>query len=339
MIVDDEPLIRNGLVKMIERVVPDWVIAVEANNGLEAIDAMAHERIDLIISDIKMPGMNGLQLMKSLSEGGHSVPFIVLTGYGEFHYAQEALRYSAFDYLLKPIHEGQLRHVLDRFMKDKYVPVGDNLDQLAQSQIDQLEFDLLNAFESVDKRKVTAILTEQCLSLSDQLPATMILNHVIGIINSYLTKKGVVGLDYLPKVSPEQMSLQLETIAQLTNQLLESIGSRVLPESDRIIERAQRFMKENIGRQLTLTMVADYVHFNPTYFSEYFRSKTGETFSHYLIRLRVEEAMIRLKHPGSRINEIAEQLGYQDSRYFSKMFKLMVGKTPKEYRSVFINEP
>lgn len=338
IVVDDEPLIRNGLARMIERVAPEWEVSLEADNGVEALELIISNPIDLLFSDIRMPKMDGLELMENLSEMGYPLPIIFLTGYEDFQYVQKALRHDAFDYLLKPIQEQQLRHVLDRYMQERFIPVGQNINNADQSRIDRFEFDLNNALESYDKHRLMKVLAE-CEFISPDSPATMILNHAIRIINGFFTKKGIYGLDYVPKAIPGQMTVLLETIARKTCELLDRIGGQEdLSGSDRLIEKAQAYIKNNIDKPLTLAMVAEHIHFNPTYFSEYFRLRTGETFSRYYIRLRVEEAKKRLQHTDYKINEIAEQCGYQDPHYFSKMFKLIVGITPKEYRSNIHND-
>lgn len=333
MIVDDEPLIRDGLSKLVKRIAPEWEVSIEASDGREAVQSLQNERVDLIISDIKMPNMDGIQFMKCLFDKGLSTPVILLTGYGEFQYARQALRYHAFDYLLKPIRETEMRKVLDRFIEEKYVPVGKSIDNIAHHQFKQWEFDLNNALDSYDKERVGTMLAEEAEGLSADFPATLIVNQAIRIINTFFLKKGVIGLEYSPNVTHERLTAQLASIAKRTIDLLDQLNSRKLPESNRIIEQTKAYMKANLDKPLTLTDVANHVHFNPTYFSEYFRDKTGETFSNYLMRLRIEEAKVRLKSPEPKINEIAERLGYQDARHFSKLFKLMVGITPSEYRA------
>lgn len=333
MIVDDEYVIRQGLISMIERVAPEWEVCMEAGDGEEALRMIQEsDQVDLVFSDIRMPKLDGLQLLKRLSERGNSLPVIILSGFGDFHYAQEALQYGTFDYLLKPIHERQLREVLDRFMTEKFVPTGEVIDQAVQSRIDQFEFELVNALEALDKPRIRRVLAD-CEKRFRDLPHVVVLNHLIRIINAFFTRKGIYGLEYVPKAVTGQLATQLDTIGRKTCDLADRVGSHAEPPgSDRLIEKAQAYMKRHLNEALTLTRVAEHIHLNPTYFSEYFRAKTGETFSRCYARLRMEEAKRRLRQTPDKINEIAEQCGYHDANYFSKMFKLMVGMTPKEYR-------
>ncbi len=113
LIVDDEPFIRQGL-----RVLVDWEaegfrIIGEASDGLEALEMMEHHQADLIIADIQMPGMGGLQLLKELRESGmNDVHFVILSGYREFSYAQTAMKYNCLDYIIKPINKDDLLAIL-----------------------------------------------------------------------------------------------------------------------------------------------------------------------------------------------------------------------------------
>ena len=66
----------------------------------------------MILADIRMPEMDGLQFLRFLSESGNDIPVIILTGYNDFEYARTALRYGAYDYLLKPIQESQIKETL-----------------------------------------------------------------------------------------------------------------------------------------------------------------------------------------------------------------------------------
>ena len=121
MIVDDEPFIRQGL-----RIVLDWEkygfeIRGEASNGQEAIKLMEHEEYDLIITDIKMPNMNGLELIEhTKSYISKSIKFIILSGFYEFEYAKKAIQNGVADYVLKPVQKEELIKVLQNYKEEFY---------------------------------------------------------------------------------------------------------------------------------------------------------------------------------------------------------------------------
>jgi two-component system response regulator YesN len=108
LIVDDEKLIREGLIAYI-----DWrslgvEIAGVFGSAKEALAAAGRRTPDIVISDIKMPGMSGVEFLKELRAAGCRSEVVFISAYRNFDYAKEAVRYGAFDYLLKPIREDML---------------------------------------------------------------------------------------------------------------------------------------------------------------------------------------------------------------------------------------
>ena len=92
MLVDDEPFIRQGMRMIIDWESYGYEIAAEAENGMQALEMLDGEEIDLVFVDLKMPRMSGLELIKAAQEREMEIRFIVLTGYADFSYAREALR-------------------------------------------------------------------------------------------------------------------------------------------------------------------------------------------------------------------------------------------------------
>lgn len=114
LVVDDETFVRRGIVMETDWKSIDCAVVAEASNGIEALEAVHKFSPDLIISDIRMPKMDGIELLKNLREEGNNVHLIFLTAYSEFEYAKQALRYYAFDYLLKPFEDGELEAAVVR---------------------------------------------------------------------------------------------------------------------------------------------------------------------------------------------------------------------------------
>jgi two-component system response regulator YesN len=126
MIVDDEPEIRQGL-----KLKVDWGsiglrIAGEASNGLEALERLSAEPIDIVITDMNMPVMDGMSFLDACHEQYPELRLIVITGYEDFHYAKAAIRNQARDYLLKPVARKELT--------DTLVNVKNELDKERKSQ-------------------------------------------------------------------------------------------------------------------------------------------------------------------------------------------------------------
>lgn len=113
VIIEDEMKIRNGMAKLISAHTAHSVVG-EAKNGREGLELILRLRPELVISDIKMPVMDGLQLLEELDRLGIHCHFIILSGYSEFEYARKAIRYGVDDYLLKPLGPEELIRMLDK---------------------------------------------------------------------------------------------------------------------------------------------------------------------------------------------------------------------------------
>lgn len=112
LVVDDEPLTKEYMKKNIPLIDSRFIVTCEAMEGTEALTILKNEKIDLIITDIKMPLMDGLELSKEVSENYPDIIIVILSGYDEFEFAKKAMRYAVKDYLLKPLIKEDLRKVL-----------------------------------------------------------------------------------------------------------------------------------------------------------------------------------------------------------------------------------
>jgi len=108
LIVDDEYLVRHGLRETIPWAELGIQIVGEAENGKKGWEAALQYQPDIILTDIKMPVMDGIEMMRMIRDSGMKPSFIVLSGYGEFDYAKGALRYGAVEYILKPVENEDL---------------------------------------------------------------------------------------------------------------------------------------------------------------------------------------------------------------------------------------
>ena len=112
VVIEDETIIRNGIINMIRNHIQDFRVVGEANNGEEGIKIVESVRPDIILLDINMPIMNGLEMLEHIPRDLMSV--IIVSGESEFEYAKQAIRYGVTDYLLKPIEIKTLQSALEK---------------------------------------------------------------------------------------------------------------------------------------------------------------------------------------------------------------------------------
>ena len=117
LVVEDEEMIRKGIVLAVDWAALDCVVVGEAANGLQALEAVERYAPSLTITDLKMPVMDGLEMLRQLRERGNNAFVIILTAYDSFAYAQAALRLGAVDFLLKPFHDGELEQAVTNLQR------------------------------------------------------------------------------------------------------------------------------------------------------------------------------------------------------------------------------
>lgn len=156
LLVDDEPFILEGLKHLIDWEQEGFEIAGTAANGLEALEFLQKKKADLIIADIKMPQMTGLELLEKIrKESISDACFVVLSGYAEFGFAQQAMQHGCTDYILKPVDREILLKMLNKVMalssqeksdieknkKMKQAYLARHIISLVQGKFDQLNLE------------------------------------------------------------------------------------------------------------------------------------------------------------------------------------------------------
>jgi two-component system, response regulator YesN len=114
LIVDDEPMIREGLKTLVDWAKYGFIVIGDASNGREAVEKHKALSPDLILIDIRMPGMDGLQAIEEVRKSDTVCRFLILSGYADFSYAKQAIVHSVDGYILKPIDEDELESYVER---------------------------------------------------------------------------------------------------------------------------------------------------------------------------------------------------------------------------------
>ncbi|QGQ95946.1 response regulator [Paenibacillus psychroresistens] len=114
LILDDETIQRKGIIAKIQTYALPLMIIGEAGDGEEGLQLIKQEMPDIVITDIRMPEMNGLDFIEQALEQNPQIFFIIVSGYSDFEYAKRAMKYGISDYILKPVDEIELHHVLSK---------------------------------------------------------------------------------------------------------------------------------------------------------------------------------------------------------------------------------
>jgi len=116
LIVDDEPLVRSSLSELLT--ISGFTVST-VSNGKEALEILKSYTADIVITDMKMPEMDGIQLLKKIKSSHPETPVILISGYGSIENAVEAMKEGAYDYITKPIVDSEIKIVIDRLMKQR----------------------------------------------------------------------------------------------------------------------------------------------------------------------------------------------------------------------------
>lgn len=155
LIADDEAWIRERIVKTIDWSKIGAEVIGEASDGKEALEKVERLVPDIVITDIRMPCISGLEFIKKLKQRGLNTEIIIISGYTDFEYAQKAVKFGVRDYLLKPVDDEELLKVVGksienlRKMKHIYAVFKDLEEKLAENQPvlkERFYFDLINGY-------------------------------------------------------------------------------------------------------------------------------------------------------------------------------------------------
>lgn len=512
LIVDDEPIILSGIKFMLDWQKYDARVMATARNGEEALSIIRKEQPDIVISDVKMPIMDGLELLRKVSEEYPEIVVLMLTSFSEFRLAQQALKYNALDYILKTeLDEEVLKNALLRAEKESqarsmllraksrdaiteehqnaeaeiishilqlrsipresilllerqgllssYAIIAfavtyptpsfdaefspEDLDRLFEWESDMMDKIVASAFPSyyhvtpvagkknmciyflsgIDplswKRNITAIqqklndastlvtglttellhteiytspslLAKARLAIEDEADSRYLgyechefvslnLDEVFPKIERDIRKKDMLSLNNaLVRVcssiaeKPHRKSqalfalkgveaairsgflsiqvneaklitdlfLQLPYLGKrkdfisfletLRTALTEAISASSGPKGE-IIDKARKYILENVGSPITLADVASAACVSPGYMSALWNRHTGSSLSDFINRCKVDRAIELMNGGADRINEIASSLGFENIYYFSRIFRKVTGETPTGY--------
>ena len=496
LIVEDEIKIRTGISRLISLHTEHTVVG-EARNGHEGLEMIEKFHPELVISDIRMPVMDGLEMLHKTVQMGMHPHFVILSGYSEFEYAQEALRHGVDDYLLKPLAPEDVTALLDKIQKKIDVENAEHAkttEGLLRDIILGGQKDMTDTYSRLEKTgaftrntpiflaagyvgntspKYTQSLISQWNRMKEKYPSLQI--HSIFLENTqemFLTVQGEIDADefekklnrrvYLNvteqdqpvwclteftdiqnmqeiiqelrdcylyglrlgyrelltkektgnisveefqyplqwenrirtavcKEKPEILKNEMEEFIKYVLEMrchpryirktykkmltyMENVCHEVNKEaykrlqnldSDRAnlitegefreyfqeaveiiqesrdkkedignyaIRRAINYIREHYGENISLDMLAEQLEITPEYLSALFNKEVGINFSTFLKRFRISQAKRLLKGTDQKIYEIAYQVGYNDPKYFNRVFKEEIGVSPGDYR-------
>ncbi len=355
LVVEDEVVVRNGISNFINELGQPFTLIGTASNGEEALQVIKHNSPHIVITDIKMPKMDGLTLVKMVKKEYPDIIITILSGYADFTYATKAMRYGVSDYLLKPVNKEEFMVTLNRLMTEvakgsiKYSHVLQNQPKWDTDLI-RLEAQLLDCLEMANKsglkeREQFFIGEIRKRSQSDVIKAIPYFTDFLVSI-----RKRVVTNDEIKKFIEPILDKTVEYLAPDTeftiieekiHQLLEScvyiVGQFKKQASPDLVIRCKEIMDDNYNKEISLQEVAESIGVSAAHLSRVVKKELGKNFTEYIVDLRMEKAKSLLKITDFKIMDISKTVGYENPDYFSRIFKRHCGFSPQEYRHQFVS--
>ena len=187
LIADDEDMIRNGIAKYIQLHTDRYEVIYTARNGQEALELILRHKPDLMLLDVQMPLKDGIEVMQDARRADALPVTIILSGYDEFRYAQQAVRYGARDYLLKPTRSSDILKKINDIADEEFgveqsepeVREGKNYSiELAKDYIEDHYFEPLTLNMVADKVGITPAYLSNLFSQHMRVTLIDYLNEV-----------------------------------------------------------------------------------------------------------------------------------------------------------------
>nr|WP_261305363.1 response regulator [Paenibacillus andongensis] len=344
MIVDDDKLVRKGLISAMPWHDFDMEVVGEASNGEKALEFIAANAIDLLLTDLAMPVMSGIELLKIVRKQYPSIYTVVLTFHQDFEYIQEALRLGAIDYIAKvQLEKERFEEVLERIYKrimeeQKQAPNLTDIfyDSESIHGIDPKDLNLVkeqwSGHEWVYQENLFTTHVQDLKHL--RLPQTKLIGLLYALIDKWNLLFHPIDLAEIQLPDAFESWHQVEEWLMATRETIRKAIDK--PSfSQEVVEcvmKAVYIANEEMKEQITAASIAKRVNMSRSYFSQCFKEIIGINFSEHLRHKRIEKAKEYLLYTNKTILWIAENVGYMDEKYFSRTFREQTGLLPSEFR-------
>lgn len=368
VIADDDEILLEGLATAFDWQALNIRVAAAVTDGAAALDALRREPCDILLTDIKMGRMDGLELTRLTKEEFPQARLVIMSAYEEFGFAQHAVRVGVEDYIVKPIDLDQLQDTFrriagdldrERAQKAYLTDIHRRIDELGERSVEECyrASGALNTGVIEHLARVTLLGSAQEVAgdverLKANLEAVsggsfVFLVAALGMLAGRLGGSGQLSgaqKEALIALQKDAMKCQrMEDAMEMVRACLDGIAGEMAEQSldvKGLIQSACRYVEAQYFRsELRLRDAAQHVGLSPSYFSAMFAKYAGESFSEYLLRIRMKEAQLLLSGTEFRTYEIAYKVGYDNPTYFSTLFKRYAGMTVSQYREAFGPKP
>jgi AraC-like DNA-binding protein/DNA-binding NarL/FixJ family response regulator len=366
LIVDDEDNMRLGVETYI-RTHSELVRTVyTACNGIEATNAISEFRPDYMLIDIKMPYKDGLAVIRDAQRMNICPKTVIISGYDSFEYARQALRLGVEDYLLKPCRPNEILEKIETMiLRDRGACAGADAGLAADpGSAAPVAAQVAARVDGLPEGAGGAAVG--AANVAADGAANGVTNGAAdGVANSVTNGEGDSaadgGRDADPGADPGA-GLAVRPSAEAGIGGGDACAGDASPGADkpdaksgdaspgadkpdaksgdaynRFVDIAMKYMSEHFSEDISLPLVAEIVGITPSYLSALFTQTLQYGFSDYLNKLRIDKACALLYNPTLKAYEAAYRVGFNDERYFARVFKRITGVNPSQYQKSLQN--
>ena len=340
ILVEDDIEMLEGLKNVIDWESFGFTIVGSVRNGSTALNLLEKLHPDFIITDITMPGMDGLELISHAKKANPKIKSVIISCHEEFEYAREAMRLHANEYLLKhTLTEETLIQIITKIKETidseaKQLQDFFGLEQSYQlTEINNLYESyapiLKNAVKNVDSILLVNSSKELIKNAGDKYhpaPFKAMLSKLL--IELAIVMPDSHGISVTALQLKDGSHYFLDTVQVIAEKLAKLKYNTTNPE----ILKAIEYIDKNIAENISCKAVSKHVNMNSNYFSRLFSKELGLNFSDFVLQKRIARATELLSNTKHSVDEIAGLVGIESVSYFYRIYKKMTGKTPGDVR-------
>lgn len=364
LIVEDNQAVQRDIEKLIHQAGEEYQVVGKMLNGVQGLEFLRKTEVDIVVTDIQMSVMNGLEFIERCRSTFPNIFFMIISGYDEFEYARTAMRLNVHEYILKPVDPQDFKEALKRTAAEADASALRNQPIFSENELkDLLKLKDVKTAEGYkekwmpiterlektiirwDKKAFLAeleILINQWMKRGDT--AEEISGFLMGINELIISKKHCQNeFDFAAFVrnimflSHTYNDLKAST-GEFYSALFDKIDTLVLENKytrEMLFKKMTDYLQEHIYGMINMQDMKEYFGMSESYMSRVFKQYAQISPMVYYSNLKIEEAKKIMDYNSSiKIGEIAEMLGYSNQYYFSKAFKWSQGMSPQEYKKL-----
>lgn len=357
VIIDDELWTREVIKNLVEWDVLGLVIVGESSDGDFGLELIQKFKPDIIITDVHMPNMNGIELVRHLRNEGNDAEILIVSGYDDFEYIHSAMKLDVSDYLLKPIKPDELNEQLlsckekldSRGSKENLeyeiaaagfldVPWAQAFYQLKKTAHDSLYSDETDAIKKVFDELIKLVVDQ---GGTRESKGVMICMYYILMnqLQLFIREKEFTVRDFFgttetsfvfnhDSTSTQMLKFICDLYCKASKEIQISIRNRHRLD----IGLIKAYIEENFTESISLEQTASRFYVSKEYLSKMFKATVGIGFTEYITALRMEKAKVLILEQNIPIKDVGFMVGYIEQPHFYKKFKKYFKVTPGEMK-------